>query len=531
MLDAEISAPRRVIAPFAFEARLSEEDGWQVARCSAATAEGRDRILAALDVGVDCEVGLGAPSPDWAAAVLAGLKTLEDLGAGRLEIADTDIVLTGMTGQAQEDFTARIGALADQLPDVFSLSASLPQPETAAVDEAAPPTADFRVTRNAEGLVSMEGLLPDARVQITAQNVAEAQFGLGAVSNGTELRDDLPAGWTAHVLAGLEVLGMIDHGTLELSPGELRLSGTVGTMRVRDDIFRILRDRLPAETRIVLDMEEAPRPAPAPVDPTIPAKLCAEQISLELARNRIDFPPSESDIDASSLPVIDRIAEIMGQCPGARFEVEGHTDSQGRESSNMALSQARADAVLAALLERHVDTVFLYAKGYGETEPVASNETEEGRAANRRIEFSLLSEDAPEADGEEVEAQEAAPDAPEEPGADSDSSAAVGDAAAPPQTPGAARRVETPRQADDTPPGARGTAAASGAADEASAAADASAADGGAQPEDTEAGSPVVSRAAQAPIDDLVTPDDDDGQETAYSGPTRPRPRPDELRE
>ncbi len=71
------------------------------------------------------------------------------------------------------------------------------------------------------------------------------------------------------------------------------------------------------------------------------------------------------------------------------MEIAGHTDSQGREEMNLALSRSRADAVLAALMARRVLTSSLTAKGYGEAEPIADNATEEGREANRRIEFRL----------------------------------------------------------------------------------------------------------------------------------------------
>ena len=430
--------------------------------------------------------------------------------------------MTGVAGQEPEAFTRRTNDLAKALPDVFSLSVKLPGPEPANVAETEAPAAVFRVTRSPEGLVSMSGLLPDARVQTTAQTVAEAQFGMGAVKNDTRLGEGLPEGWTAQVLTGLEMLSMVKHGRLDLAPGEMRLSGTVNTMRVRDDIERILAERLPADTRVVLDMKEAPQAAPPPADPAIPANLCAEQISLELARNRIDFPPSESDIDEASLPVIDRIAEIMGQCPGARFEIAGHTDSQGRESSNMALSQARADAVLAALLERQVDTVFLYSKGYGESQPVASNETEEGRAANRRIEFSLLADD--DVDGGGTEAQDAATDASDAPGAATDDTASPGSEDDPLAPSADAPRVETPEADSDVPPEA-GESTATPAQDT-PASEDRPEADGAAR----DSAPPAASRSAQAPIDDLVAPSAV-VEEQAAAGPMRPRPRPEDLSE
>jgi OOP family OmpA-OmpF porin len=88
--------------------------------------------------------------------------------------------------------------------------------------------------------------------------------------------------------------------------------------------------------------------------------------------------------------VIEAIAEILRACPDLRLRIAGYTDAQGREDSNLELSQARAEAVLAALRSERVPVAGFEAQGYGEASPIDSNETEAGREANRRIEFTLL---------------------------------------------------------------------------------------------------------------------------------------------
>ena len=77
-------------------------------------------------------------------------------------------------------------------------------------------------------------------------------------------------------------------------------------------------------------------------------------------------------------------------CGDIRLEIQGHTDSQGREEMNLALSQSRAQSVLNELRARRVLTSSFSAKGYGESLPMQDNDTEEGREANRRIEFRLI---------------------------------------------------------------------------------------------------------------------------------------------
>ena len=95
---------------------------------------------------------------------------------------------------------------------------------------------------------------------------------------------------------------------------------------------------------------------------------------------------------------MDEIAEVLQDCGDIQLEIQGHTDSQGREEMNLALSQSRAESVLNELRARRVLTGSFIAKGYGETQPLAENDTDEGREANRRIEFKLLRRDAEQVD-------------------------------------------------------------------------------------------------------------------------------------
>jgi OOP family OmpA-OmpF porin len=135
-----------------------------------------------------------------------------------------------------------------------------------------------------------------------------------------------------------------------------------------------------------------------------------ERINNALAGNKITFAPGSNAIDASAREVLDTIADILKECEEVEMamEIGGHTDSQGRESMNLELSQQRAEAVLEALLTRRVLTTNLTAQGYGEEFPIADNGTEAGREANRRIEFKLILPEEPQ--GAEAEAEAGAGD-------------------------------------------------------------------------------------------------------------------------
>lgn len=101
----------------------------------------------------------------------------------------------------------------------------------------------------------------------------------------------------------------------------------------------------------------------------------------------ISFATGKATIEPDSLKTLDAAAAALKATGDVRIEVAGHTDNAGTADSNMRLSQQRAEAVAAALVERGVAASRLAAKGYGQTMPVADNRTEDGRAKNRRVEL------------------------------------------------------------------------------------------------------------------------------------------------
>ena len=90
-----------------------------------------------------------------------------------------------------------------------------------------------------------------------------------------------------------------------------------------------------------------------------------------------------------SRPLLDEMAQVMVRFKERRFEVIGHTDAQGARAANVALSLARAQAVKNYLVAKGLPADRLNTSGQGPDRPVASNDTEAGRARNRRIEFRV----------------------------------------------------------------------------------------------------------------------------------------------
>ena len=110
---------------------------------------------------------------------------------------------------------------------------------------------------------------------------------------------------------------------------------------------------------------------------------------IKLAAQGIFFESGKDIIKTSSYVNLDQLAEILNEYKDAKVAIEGHTDSQGADDKNLALSQARANAVLKYLTDKGVAANRMTAIGYGESLPKADNGTSAGRALNRRVEFKL----------------------------------------------------------------------------------------------------------------------------------------------
>lgn len=113
-----------------------------------------------------------------------------------------------------------------------------------------------------------------------------------------------------------------------------------------------------------------------------------------LGKSKILFESGKAVIDDKSLGLLDNLVYVAHRCPAAKVEIAGHTDADGPDSVNQRLSNTRAGAVMAYLVKAGIAQDRLKAMGYGETKPIASNKTKEGKAQNRRIEFVILNQAA-----------------------------------------------------------------------------------------------------------------------------------------
>lgn len=403
LLVMNISSPRPVIAPFRFRMSIAD-DKVELTACSADTTATRTRILrsvvaAGLESQARCDIGLGVPTTDWAKAITQSVETLKELGGGVLTFTDSDVSLVAAESVTQAQFDLAVGRLENSLPELFSLHAVLPPKLLQSGEAGAAEPPEFLATRSPEGTVQLRGRVSSLQTKTAIETYSRSLFGGELVFVETRIDETLPNGWPVRVLGGLEALSQLHHGILIVKPNAVEVKGVGAQPDVPSEVSRILSVRIGGKGNYKIDVSFDP--ALFEVDEAPTSKECEQGISALLSRQQINFEPGSTRIDADSLLVVSEIADILRKCPDTKFEIEGHTDSQGGVDLNLQISQQRAEAVLTALLSQRVLTSGLTAKGYGPEQPIADNGTEEGRAQNRRIAFRLITDETDDSEAAE----------------------------------------------------------------------------------------------------------------------------------
>ena len=265
-----------------------------------------------------------------------------------------------------------------------------------ATEPAAPASAPvdlayaFSATRAAGGTTILSGQVPtDPALRyfgaITGGDIAAVSVAAGA-----------PESFLSSAETGLRALMLLSEGQLDFSAGAWSLRGVAPDPTARDSVLAALDADAGGATwtTAVTAPEPATEAAAAPASASAaPAAAdvaaCAAPLADFSARNAILFQSGAAIIAAESEPALDELAADLAACPEAIVHVEGHTDADGDEQLNLALSVARAEAVVEALVQRGVAPARLYAIGYGESQPIADNETAAGKRLNRRIVITL----------------------------------------------------------------------------------------------------------------------------------------------
>jgi outer membrane protein OmpA-like peptidoglycan-associated protein/tetratricopeptide (TPR) repeat protein len=161
----------------------------------------------------------------------------------------------------------------------------------------------------------------------------------------------------------------------------VKMSGT-------EDITLSVEGKDVAFNTHVITRKDESAPVVTKIDVTTSAQKTGEVCIL----NDIYYKTSKAELEPSSLLILDAFALYMNRHPTMEIEIAGHTDNVGDDKSNQALSAERAFEVLNYLAQKGVDGTRMKHAGYGESKPISNNSTPEGRALNRRTEFTILRE-------------------------------------------------------------------------------------------------------------------------------------------
>lgn len=326
---------------------------------------------AVAGVEVTDHVGLarGAPANFEAIALLL-IDQLPRLKDGKLVLTDKSIQLSGMARELGG--REAIAAALRGLPEGFSVADNAVK---------APPYI-FQANKDpVTANVTFTGYVPDNTVHGALVGTATRKFFDAKVVDQLKASIGAPSGFAAAASAAIGALSRLSTGSLVMADREIKLSGDALYAVAADQIRAALANELPPGWKATADISV--RPAATPVD----ASVCQQLFADLFAKGKIRFDTGSATIDRDSLALLDRLVETASRCPSTPIEVAGHTDASGDDAANQALSEKRAQAVVDYLVLAGLPSERLTAIGYGSTHPVASNDTDDGRAQNRRIEF------------------------------------------------------------------------------------------------------------------------------------------------
>jgi OOP family OmpA-OmpF porin len=325
--------------------------------------------LGGVEVVDQTNLSRGAPQRFDEAALLL-LDQVAKLKDGKVTISDTKVSLSGMARELGG--REAIAAALKNLPEGFSVAAN----------EVKAPPYIFQANKDpVASTLTLTGYVPDNNVHAAIVAAAGRKFFGEKVVDNLKASLGSPPGFAGAVMPALGALSRLSTGTLVVSDREVKLSGDALYDSAPGQLRGNLVKDFPQGWQLKADISV--KPAAAPVDATV----CQQLFSEVLAKGTIRFESGRSNLDPDSAGLLDHLIEIALRCPTTNIEVAGHTDTDGDGATNQALSEKRAQAVVDYLVKAGLPASRFAAIGYGSTQPVATNDTDDGKARNRRIEF------------------------------------------------------------------------------------------------------------------------------------------------
>ncbi|HLN09554.1 MAG TPA: OmpA family protein, partial [Xanthobacteraceae bacterium] len=313
--------------------------------------------------------GRGAAAGFDAMALLA-VAQFGRLSDGEVAITGPQVAIKGLARNAA-DRDAVVAAL-QHLPAGFTLVENAVK---------APPYL-FRAIKDA-GTITLSGTVPDAATHQAILDGVRRTFVAAQVADHLEVAGGAPERFGAAATVLLAQLARLDAGAVTISDTGADIAGDALYGRAAEQVAAAIANDMPAgfQTKSQVAVKSAAGKVDAPA--------CQQLFVDLLSKGEIRFDTGRAAIDKDSTAILDNLVAFAMRCPQSAIEVSGHTDNTGSDDANQDLSGRRAQAVVDYLVAAGLDAGRLRATGLGSSRPIASNDTADGHARNRRIEFEV----------------------------------------------------------------------------------------------------------------------------------------------
>jgi OmpA-OmpF porin, OOP family len=275
--------------------------------------------------------------------------------------------------------------------------ATTPPPAAVATAEPAAATPTRLALSNDNGEVRASGVVNDDNAKTSILNALNEAFGADKVKSNISVdKSAAAASWLGNLTAALQALKGANVDAV-FNGDKVDVGGATMEDSARDAIIAALKNALGAVVAVGA-LTDKTAAAVAIANDKATTELTSLQSGFDvkdllfaLNDSVVNFASDSAEVPASMAPFLKSAAAELKQLKaGYVLEIAGYTDNTGDTALNLALSQRRADAVRDAFIKLGVDPDLLVAKGYGEADPIASNDTPEGRLKNRRIEYHVV---------------------------------------------------------------------------------------------------------------------------------------------